>query len=292
MRSGKTLYILLLLGVFAPGSLLSARLKVFVSIPPQLEFVRMVGGDRVDVEVLLGQGQNPHAFDPSPRTVARLGGADLLFLADMPYEKALVDRAGELFSGLTIIDVNEGIELRHIDGGHGHGHGDDPHTWLDPLLVKSQIGIVCNALEKLAPEYASQFRDNRDSYSAKLDSLHNQISPILEPYRGRKVYVYHPSFGYFLESFGLYQQAVERGGHEPSARELASLIEEMRAEDVRTLFVQPEFPSPVADALSKSLDCRVVRLDPLAENYIDNMGKAALAVVEAMKLQDHQQDKP
>ncbi len=257
-------------------------IRTFVSIPPQLEFVRRVGGPAVEVEILLGRGQNPHSFDPSPRAVARLGEASLFFRAGVSYEDQLVGRLAELFGALKIVDTSEGIVRRSIAGGDS----DDPHTWLAPALAKVQAANVLRALEAVAPENAAAFRANFARYAGELDSLDELIKNMLKPYRGRSVYVYHPSFGYFLDAYGLHQVAVEHGGREPAGRELAALIERMRRERVRTLFVQPEFPSPVADALSRALECRVVRLDPLAADYVDNMEKIARQVAGALERQE------
>ncbi len=257
-------------------------IRIFVSIPPQLEFVRRVGGPAVEVEILLGRGQNPHSFDPSPRMMARLGEARLFFRAGVAYEDHLVGRLAELFGSLKIVDTSEGIVRRSLAGGQG----DDPHTWLAPALAKIQASNIRRALEAAAPENGAAFRANFIEYAEELDNLDKLIRKTLKPYRGRSVYVYHPSFGYFLSAYGLHQVAVERGGREPAARELAALMERMRRERVRTLFVQPEFPSPVADALGRALECRVVRLDPLATDYVKNMKKIARLVAGALERQD------
>ena len=260
----------------------STPLSAFVSIPPHAEFVRRVGGGRVDVEILLGQGQSPHSFDPSPRALARLGGARLFFLAGVPYENRLTGKLASAFGSLTVVDIRRGISLRHVEGG-SHGHdGDDPHTWLDPKLVKIQAETIRRALTAADPAGEAEYRANLTTFQAALDSLDSEIAALMTPYRGRTVYVYHPAFGYFLDSYGLHQEAIQSGGHEPAARELAALVEKMRAEGVRTLFVQPEFPSPVADALRQSLGCSVVRLDPLAESYMSNMREMARRVADAM----------
>lgn len=259
--------------------------RAFVSIPPQLEFVRKIGGDRVAVEVLLARGQSPHSFDPPPRTVARLGESRFFFRAGVPYEDRLAGRLTELFTGLEVVDTREGIELRDIGGGRD-GEGDDPHTWLDPKLVKIQTQTICEALIRADRACAATYRANLASYHRELDSLSSEIGGLLAPYRGRSVYVHHPAFGYFLDAFGLGQEAVQLGGREPSARELAALVDKMRAERVRTLFVQPEFPSPVADALSMALDCKVVRIDPLAPDYMDNLRRMAALIAGALARQN------
>jgi zinc transport system substrate-binding protein len=234
------------------------------------------------VEILLGQGQSPHSFDPSPRSLARLGEARLFFRAGVPYENRISAKLASAFGALNVVDTRRGIALRHVDeDDHGH-EGDDPHTWLDPKLVKIQAATIHEALAAADPAGEQIYRANLANYMAALDSLDSELTALLAPYRGRTVYVYHPAFGYFLDSYGLHQAAVQSGGHEPAARELAELMDRMRAEGVRTLFVQPEFPSPVADALQRALGCRVVRLDPLAENYITNLRKMGRLVAESL----------
>jgi zinc transport system substrate-binding protein len=270
--------------ILAPARALKAdQIKIFVSIPPQVEFLKAIGGKRVLAEVLLGQGQGPHSFDPSPRTIARLSEARLFFSIGVPYERLVISKLSEISQSLEIVDTRQGIMLRQIEGKANRGHGgDDPHIWLDPELVKTQARTIHDALVRVDSEGKQTYRRNLDNFTARLDSLDNRLTRILEPLKGREIYVYHPAFGYFFEAYGMRQRAVQRGGHDPSARELASLVESMRSEGVRVIIVQPEFPSPVAEALQRSLGCRVLRLDPLAADYIDNMGRMARLVAEAL----------
>ncbi|MBD3314523.1 MAG: ABC transporter substrate-binding protein, partial [Chitinivibrionales bacterium] len=102
------------------------------------------------------------------------------------------------------------------------------------------------------------------------------------PLRGRKFFVFHPSFGYFADAYGLKQIAVETGGKEPSARRLANLIDDARQESVKVIFVQPQFSRKAAQAIADAIDGAVVPVDPLAEDYMANLGEIAAKLRAAM----------
>ena len=116
-----------------------------------------------------------------------------------------------------------------------------------------------------------------------LARLERELTATLAPAAGRSFWVYHPSWAYFAEAFGLRQQAVEQEGREPSGRQLARLIEEARAARARVLFADPQFnPGPVR-ALARQPGARVVTLDPLAEAWPDNLRHVAAAIRDALQ---------
>ena len=100
---------------------------------------------------------------------------------------------------------------------------------------------------------------------------------------GRSFFVFHPSFGYFADDYGLEQVAVETGGSEPSARQLARLIREARDAEVRVIFVQPQFSRKSAETIASEIGGAVVPIDPLARDYIENLERMARAVEEGLR---------
>ena len=122
------------------------RLSVFVSILPQSWFVERIGGNDVEVFFLVGPGDSPATFEPAPRELVRLAGADLLLTIGVPFEKMLMPRLEGRHEGLAIRDMAEGVERRRMEpaaGGrhardNGHPHGPtDPHVWLDPVRAET-----------------------------------------------------------------------------------------------------------------------------------------------------------
>ena len=267
------------------------RIKAFVSIAPQAFFVERVGGDHVDVEVLLPAGQSPRSFDPLPRQLAELARARVFFSIGVPYEERMLLKISSMFAEIEVVDTRKGIELRPLEQGSGHDHGGgqahgaeglDPHIWLDPMLVKVQAKNICRGLEELDPARAATYRANLLTFQQELDELDSRITLTLAPFRGRAVYVFHPAYGYFTGRYGLRQVAVETGGREPSARELAELIDRMRDDPVQVIFIQPEFSGAVVNTLRNALNCTVVRMDPLARDYIPNLERMAVSISRAL----------
>lgn len=263
-----------------------ANLRVFVSIPPQAYFVERIGGEHVQVEVLVGPGQSPHTFAPTPRKMTRLAQARLLFRVGVPFEETLVAKLASTHGRLKIVDTRKGIELRRVQGGHaGHEHraGEtDPHVWLSPRLAKVQARTMCDALCEADPAHAGDYRENLAALHADLDRLDRRIAAALAPLKGRTFYVFHPAFAYFGAAYGLKQQAVETGGKAPGPRHVKALIDKARAEGVKVIFVQPQFSDREARTVADQIGGAVVPMDPLARDYINNLEDMAAKVRAAL----------
>ncbi len=275
-----TVCLLCLTSVYA-GENEKARLSLFVSIQPQAYFVERVGGSYVEVEVLVGPGQSPATFEPTPKQMARLTRADAYFRIGVPFEKRLLAKIQTAFPDLRVIDTHQGIKLRTMEHGH-HNGGFDPHIWLDPKLVKVQAASVCEELCRLDPANAAEYKESLSAFRADLDEVDARISRALEPLKGRKFYVFHPSYGYFGDAYGLTQVAVEVEGKEPGARQLADLMDQAREDSVKVIFVQPQFSAKSAEAVAKAIGGTVVPLDPLARDYLKNLEDIAGKIVQGL----------
>lgn len=270
-------------------------LKVFVSILPQKYFVEKVGGDLVKVDVLVGPGQSPATYEPTPKQMAELARAKAFFAIGVPFENRLTPKIRSGFRNLTLVDTRKGIELLSMEAEHGHDHKEaaddhdheagtpDPHIWLDPILVKKQAATIGAALSKMDPANAGSYERNLKSFQADLDRVNAKIAKALAPVKGKEIFVFHPAYGYFAHRYGLKQEAVETGGKEPSARALARLIERAKAEGVRVIFVQPQFDRKNAETVAKAIGGAVVSLDPLAPDYIKNLEDMAEKVASALE---------
>jgi len=324
----RTLYALTIAATFAllagcpgPGDdpVSSDGITVFVSIPPQQAIVQRIGGERVDAQVLIGPGRQPHAFEPSPRQMVALAKARLYLTIGVPFEPPLVERIQSQTQQLGVVDMAAGVTRRQFaaadahehDSEHGHEHdahdhahhghdhsghdhsghdhhdhaheGDDPHVWLSPVALKTLATNTAAALAAIAPEHTNEFNERRDALLAELDQLHDEIGQRLAPYRDQTFYVYHPAFGYFGDAYGLKQRAVEIAGKSPTPKQLRSLVEQARDDGATVIFVQKQFDRASAEALAEAVGCRVVAIDPLAGDVIDNLRQMAEAFDEALK---------
>jgi zinc transport system substrate-binding protein len=274
------------------------KIKVFVSIEPVAYFVKRVAGPLVEVNTLVGSGQDPHTFEPTPKLITKLADAQALFKVGFPFEEVLIRKAGSTFRDLKVVDLQQGIKMRpiaeetkhvgHDSHGHGHSHdanGLDPHTWLNPLNAKIQAGTIAKTLIQMDPAQSAIYEENLKKFEADLDNTNTELTNSLEPIRGKSFFVFHPAFGYFADAYGLKQVAVEVEGKEPTARQLARLIEKAKAQGVKVIFAEPQFPQKAARTLAESIGGAVVLIDDLSPDYLNNMREIAASVGAALKSQ-------
>ncbi|HKQ48808.1 MAG TPA: zinc ABC transporter substrate-binding protein [Phycisphaerae bacterium] len=250
--------------------------RAVVTILPQAYFVERVGGSRVAVQVLVGTGQSYHSYEPTPRQIADLSEAQVFFTIGVPFERTLEEKVRSTRPDLVVVDTRAGVAMRHATdhcGHEGHDHGEggmDPHIWLDAKLVKAQAATIAAALARLDPDNADEYEKNLRAFQADLDAADQRAAAALAPFKGREFFVFHPTFGYFGDAYGLKQVAVEEGGKEPGGRQLAAMIEQARQTGARAIFVQPQFSSSAARTVAAEIGAEVVTIDPLARDYLNN----------------------
>lgn len=280
-----------------PGQLLAGvqeKLDVFVSIPPQKWLCEQLGQGHVEVKLLLAKGQEPHGFEPSPRQIKALSSASLFFTTGLVFEQEITRRLQSGTSNLQIIDTSKNVEKIPMDSyGHEHGHEHehnatlDPHVWLSPPNLKSMAVIMAAALIEQDSDNEPFYKKNLWLLEALLDDLDESLKKELAPYEGASFFVFHPAFGYFAHRYHLQQIAVETGGKSPTPKQLFALIRKARERGVKVIFAQPQFDSRSAMSVAKGIGGKVVPLDPLAENVVENMGKMGVAIANALKSQEN-----
>ena len=272
------------------------KIPVFASILPQAYFLERIGGSHVDVEVLIGAGQSPHSYEPTPKQMAKLATAKAFFSIGVPVEKGVLRKIRQSHKQLIIVETQQGITYRYLAGHdyeHGEAHGKDrkpegkkepdPHIWMAPKLVKIQARNICDALNRLDPAHKKEYAANMRAFDADLDRVDARISRSLAPFKGRKMYVFHPSFGYFADAYGLIQVPIEIEGKEPGARQLTKFIDRAKKDGVKVMFVQPQFSARSAEAVAKAIGGVVVPIDPLARDYLANLDRIAAAVEQGLR---------
>lgn len=251
-----------------------SKLSVVVSILPQEWFIEQIGGDLVDSSVLVGPGHSPATFEPTPKQIAELQGADLFIAAGVPFERGLVPRIKAMRDGPRLC----GPESAGTDD-HDH-HEIDPHTWLDPRQALVMADTMCAEMCRLAPASADQFQARLADLKVRLDTLDRDLRAELGPYQGREFFVFHPAFGHFAAAYGLTQVAVEDHGHEPGPQQLAAVIDLAKAKGARAIIVQPQFSQKSAGTVARAADLEVVALDPLSSEYDANLRHIASVLAD------------
>lgn len=256
---------------------------VAVTILPQQEFVERVGGDRVDITVMVPPGASPHTYEVTPAQMIKLSNAKAYFKVGSPIEFELtwLDKLIAQNKNILVVDCSKGIDL--IESDDPDEPGTDPHIWTSPRNVKTVVKNICAGLSQVDPQGRQYYEKNRDSYLQQLGELDTTLQASLGNISNRTFIVYHPAWGYFAHDYSLKQLGIEQDGKEPRAAYMSRLINEARAEGIKVVFVSPEFDSRSAETIAREIGGRVVIIDPLAEGYLDNMKEVAAAFEEALK---------
>ncbi len=267
------------------------KLQVFVSILPQKYFVERIGGEHVQVAVLVGPGQSPSTFEPLPRQIAALAAARLYYRIGVPFEEVWMGHIVEANPSMAVLDARNGLVLRQMESAGVHSHSlepdhspqgePDPHVWLDPLRVKSMLSRLRDRLSELDPRHQADFDQNYQRFAAELDALDQEIRQRLSVLGSRNIMVFHPSWGYFTDRYGLRQIPIQIEGKGPGGRTLARLIDQARAEQIRVIFVQRQFSQAQAKVVAEAVGARIFAIDPLALDYPANLRRVADAIAEA-----------
>ena len=262
-----------------PGAGGQETMKVAVTLPPQAEMVREVGGGHVEVQVVVPPGADPHTFEPTAGELVRLSDNILYFRIGpdlLPFEDVLVSRLQEIEPGIRVIDSSEGVTLLASTDPDERG-SPDPHIWLSLRNAEIMTAHVRDALIEADPANAAEYQANSDEYISRLREADEDIRQGLSGSGVHTILVTHPSWGYFARDYGLTQVAIGEEGKEPTARELEHLVNLALKENIRVIFAEPEFSVRGAEVLAAEINGTVILVDPLAEDYLENMRRVAVA---------------
>lgn len=297
-----------------PTAEATKRLRVVATTTIVGDVVRRIGGDAIELSVLVPIGADAHAYEASPQDVARVAEADLIFAVGAGLEHhfmgPILEQTGKreairrLADGIPLLpfvgrEEEHAHEHEHEHGeGEGHHHHDvDPHLWMDPINVITWTHTIETALSQADPAHADLYRRNGEAYRAELRELdrwiREQVAQI--PPQNRKLVTDHQVFGYFAQRYGFEQVGTIIPGvstaAEPSAKDIAALQETIRAQGVKAIFISSTISPAVAERVAKDLGIPLVRLymETLsapggeADSYVKMMRYNVQAIVQALR---------
>jgi len=250
-----------------------ASVSVAVSIAPQKYFVEQIMGEGSEITVLVPNGSSPATYAPKPSQLKALNKASLYFSIGVAFEKNWLPRFASINKKLKVIDTCKGITKRTMAHKHGdhHHEGLDPHIWLSPKLVMIQAKTIKDALVTQAPSQKEKYEKNYKAFVTKLEALDEKIKAILSPLKQKSFIVFHPSFGYLSDDYGLTQIAIEKEGKEPSLRHIKRVIDYAKEHKIKTVFVAPQFSQKAASQIAKQIGADVNTINPLSVDWETNL---------------------
>jgi zinc transport system substrate-binding protein len=251
------------------------KVKIAVTILPYSGIVKEIGGDKVDVTVLVPPQSACETYEPTPVDIAKAAKAEVYFSvgANYAFEKNLLKRIEENYKNIKIVDCSNGIEIK----------GNNPHLWLYPDGLKKIAEHIYAALKLVKPELENYFKLNKEKYFKQIDSVDAVIKAELEPVKGTKILVFHPSWFYFASNYGLDQIAIEEEGKEPTAQDLKQIVDLAKKYKIKTLYIEPNTSEESAAAIKDELNAEGVLLNPMEENILSNLIQTAKKIAGSVK---------
>lgn len=285
----------------APRAVESDKLNVVATTTIVGDVARQVGGDAINLTVLLRPGIDPHSYEATPRDVATVAAARVVLANGAGLETFLASLLQNAGSQAEVVVLSEGIDLRELEphkGAAEHQHeGMDPHVWTDPNNVRVWTKNIEAAFCRLDPQRAGTYKANAEAYRAQLAELdawvREQVAQI--PEANRKLVTDHMTFGYLADRYGLEQAGAILPGFstlaEPSSQEMAQLVDTIRQQNIKAVFVGSTVNPSLAQRIANDTGTQLVTLytgsltapGGDADTYIAYTRHNVSAIVEALR---------
>ena len=281
----------------------AAKIRVVTPLTDLADLTRNVGGEHVEVFSLATGIEDTHGVPMKPSFVPIMNRADLVMVAGFGLEHAFLPALLEASKNPRIqygkpgyVDCSKGIIPIGVPRSTDHSEGDvhpygNPHYLLSPVLAKTAVQNIYDALVAFAPQYRADFTRNRDAYLATLDAKIAEWKAMAAPLKGVKFISYHEEWEYFAKAFDMeaFGTVELKPGIDPTARHIEELIASMKAEHVPIVVREPQFPEKVPRLIAEQTGATLVKLPimpggvPGTGTYIDMMDYIIRTMVAANK---------
>jgi len=269
--------IILILGFI---TVLNAKVNAIVSILPEVTFVKAIGGDKVNISLMVKPGNEPHTYEPKPSQMKDISKANIYFAIGVEFENVWLKKFKNQNHNMNIIDLSKNITKikiseHHEENNHNkeHSHnGLDPHIWTSPYNVKIIAKGIYTTLIKFDPKNKTYYKNNYIKFLNHINQTDEKIKMILSDVKnGTKFMVFHPAWGYFARDYHLIQSAIEVDGKKPKPRQIIYIINEAKNQNIKAIFTAPEFNQKVAKQIANQVGVPVVKVTPLNSKWSENL---------------------
>lgn len=267
-----------------------AKLSVVTTTTVFADFVQKVGGDRVRVRALVPRGADVHTFDPAPSDAQAIGTANLIVMNGLGLDEWLVGVIGDAGAAntplLKLAEAVPGAEL--IEAGEDEGGGSNPHLWMDVTYARGYAAVIASQLIQVDPSGKSVYDANLAEQDAQLRDLDSWVREQLGsiPPDNRRIVSFHDAFPYFARAYGLeiVGVVVPVPGQDPSAGEVAGLINAIRGVHVKAILSEVQFDDRLVQTIAAETGVAVVQ-----DLYDDSLGDPPLDSYDAIMRWDTNQ---
>jgi zinc transport system substrate-binding protein len=244
---------------------------ITVSIAPFKYFVKAIGGDDFNVNIMVPSGANPHIYEPFPKQIFKLRqSVGYVSNGYLGFEITWLDRFYDTNRTMKKLSLSKNIEplgsMSHHDGEYVEGA--DPHYWVSPksalIMASSMRDFIC----ELNPDNKIKYEANYQDLLSRIQVLDKRASELFSVVQSRSFMIFHPNLGYLARDYRLEEISVEYEGKEPPPSKLKELIDRARTDRIKTIFVQREYDSKNARAIAHEIGAKLKIIDPLSEDWM------------------------
>jgi len=268
------------------------KLQIVVSLFPLYDFTRTIGGDKVEVTLLLPPGMEAHSFEPKPDDIIRANKADLFIYTNRYMEPWAANISNGIDSRKTlVVDTSQGVHFLQAGQGAEHHHegnngeGMDPHIWLDFANAQTMVDSILTALVAKDPSHRDYYTTNAEAYKAQLRDLDGRYRSGLS-HCAKHIFLHggHYAFGYLANRYGLkYESAYAVSANaEPSPAKIARLIRQIQENGLHYIYTEELVEPRIADTISRETGATVLKLHG-AHNISKNDLEAGATFISLME---------
>ena len=252
------------------------KIGVVVSIGPQVEFVKAVGGDKVDITLMVPSNADPHTYEPLANQLSQVSNAKMYAELGTPieFEVNYMDKIKAINPNMLILNTSQGIKLIP-NSAENESTTMDPHDYVDPKNAKIMVNNIYQGLVQIDPEDKDYFLKNRDSYLQQLDDLDKNTTKLLKGKQGTYILIYHPAFGYYAKDYNLTQVGAMINDEEPSPQRIAMMVNIAKQNNITVIYSEPQYDPKFMQSISSQIGAQVLNVNDLDEHYIRNMENIA-----------------
>lgn len=251
------------------------KIGVIVSIGPQVEFVKAVGGDKVDVTLMVPSTADVHTYEPLPSQLSNVASAKMYVEigSSVEFETNYMDKLKSSNPSMLVVNSSKGIQFLPAEDAD---ETIDPHVWVSPRNAKIMVENIYEGLVQIDPSNKNYYQKNRDEYLAKLDELDQNTTKLLEN-RTKPILIYHPAFAYYARDYNLTIIGAMVNDEEPSPQRIAKMVDVAQEDNITVVYQEPQYSSKVMESIASQIGGHVIMVDILNENYLESMKNIAEA---------------
>lgn len=254
------------------------KVVAITSFFPLYDFSKEIGGEKVDVTLLVPSGVEPHDWEPTVKDLQRIQQADVIIINGIGFEN-WIDDIDTVNSDVEVVDTSIGISTLE----------NDPHIWLNPVMAKKQVENIVDSLSKVDPLNEKYYKQNGISYIKKLEKLDNKISDELLSCK-KDFIAFHDSFSYFANQYDLNQHTILKSNEpheEPTSKSLENIINLARDLGSNVIFTEEAVDKRTSQVIANEIGGNVLTLSPLEigdsqTNYFKKMEENLSHLKEAL----------